>query len=55
MPAVCLGNQWGLVDQEGKEIVPCRYDEVYSFQNGMAAVCLGNQWGFIADLRTVLD
>ena len=47
MAAVCLGNQWGFINKKGREIVPCVYDDVYSFQNGMAAVCLDNRWGFI--------
>ena len=39
--------KWGFIDQEGKEIVPCRYDDVYRFQESMAAVRLNNKWGFI--------
>ncbi len=34
LAAVRLGGKWGFVDQSGKEVVPCRYDEVRDFRDG---------------------
>ncbi len=47
LAAVRLGGKWGFVDEAGKEVVPCRYDEVRDFNEGLAAVRLGGQWGFV--------
>ncbi len=43
------GGQWGFVNEEGQEVVPCQYDEVRDFEDGelMAAVRRGGQWGFV--------
>ncbi len=31
LAAVRRGGQWGFVNKEGEEVVPCRYDEVPGF------------------------
>ncbi len=38
LAAVRLGGKWGFVNEAGKEVVPCRYDEVRDFEGGLAAV-----------------
>ncbi len=35
------------MNKEGQEVVPCRYDEVRDFEEGLAAVQRGGQWGFV--------
>lgn len=30
MAKVCLDSKWGLVDKNGKEIVPCVYDTLFN-------------------------
>ena len=29
------------------EVVPCQYDQVMDFSEGLAAVCVNGKWGFI--------
>ena len=39
--AVELGNKWGFVNEEGKEVVPLKYDgSCWGFENGFAVVVL---------------
>ena len=38
---------WGVADCTGKIIIPPRYDEVLSFQNGHAAVKVDGKYGFV--------
>ena len=48
-----LDGKTGLINTEGKEVVPCEYDFVRSFVEGLAAVFIGDylyfngKWGFI--------
>ena len=45
--AVVNGSEF--IDKTGKEVVsPHKYDEAYSFSEGMAAVKMSGKWGFIA-------
>ena len=37
----------GLINQEGKEVIPPIYDELYAFRNGLAPVKLDGKIGFI--------
>ena len=37
----------GLIDREGKEITPLKYDQIYGFIDGFAQVKLNNKYGFI--------
>ena len=42
------GNgKWGFIDKSGNEVVPCKYDYVYSFSEGLARVRLDGKEGFI--------
>ncbi len=34
LAAVRRGGQWGFVNEEGQEVVPCQYDEVRDFEDG---------------------
>src|SRR6202034_4438536 len=37
--AVALRKKWGYIDTNGKRVVPCRFDAVTEFKEGLAAVC----------------
>ena len=39
--------KWGFVDLTGKEVIPCRYNRVGRFSEGLAAVDAEGKWGFI--------
>ena len=39
--------KWGFMDCNGKEVIPCRYDYVYAFSEGLAQVCLDDERFFI--------
>lgn len=39
--------KWGFMDCNGKEVIPCRYDYVYAFSEGLAQVCLDDDRFFI--------
>ena len=38
---------WGFVDEQGEEVIPCRYNSVAEFNNGLSFVCLGHYFGAI--------
>lgn len=38
--------QWGFINKNGIEVIPCQYDDVKHFSEGVAAVKNG-KWGFI--------
>ena len=39
---------YGFINQEGKEIIKCQYEDIYNFSSGLAAVQnLKGQWGYI--------
>ena len=38
------GEKWGVINTEGKEVVPCIYDMVNSFHDELAAVCKNDKW-----------
>lgn len=41
-------NQYfGLLDSSGRQIVPCRYDDIDRFYNGMAEVSLNGKHGYV--------
>jgi hypothetical protein len=50
---VSLNGKWGVIDKTGKEIIPCKYDEVkydhvsVSFSDCPIAVKLDDKYGFI--------
>lgn len=50
--AVAVGGswaslKWGFIDRTGREVVPCVYDDVGSFSEGLAAFKRGDKWGFL--------
>ena len=54
--AVCRGDKWGFVNQDGELVTKYQYEEAESFQNGYAAVCIGGLWGYIdADGQQIID
>ena len=42
-----FGGKWGFVNIQGEEIIPCQYQAVESFSEGLAAVKLKYKCGFI--------
>ena len=40
-------RKYGFVDLSGRVTVPCRYDAVQDFSEGLAAVSLGGKWGYV--------
>jgi len=40
-------RNWGFVDKTGNEIIPCKFEKVKSFSEGLAAVKQNGKWGFI--------
>ena len=44
---VRLNGKWGVINTEGKEVVPLKYDDVEYFHEGLAAVKLNGKWGFV--------
>jgi hypothetical protein len=37
-------GKWGYIDDLGKEVIPCVYDDSKPFKNGLAAVYIGGTW-----------
>ncbi|MDL2299619.1 WG repeat-containing protein, partial [Bacteroides sp. OttesenSCG-928-E20] len=44
---VTLNDKYGFVNEQGKEVVPCKYNDANSLQDGIANVCSNNKWGII--------
>ena len=44
---VKMGEKWGFVDEQGKQVIPPVFDDVAQFSEGLAAVQRGDQHGFI--------
>ncbi len=40
-------NLWGFSDSSKKIIIPCQFQQVLPFSNGLAAVMLQNKWGYV--------
>ena len=40
-------KKWGFVDEKYKRVIPCIYNEVDNFSDGIARVNLHNKWGYI--------
>ncbi len=51
IPILDESGKFGFVDKEGNDIIPCRYDDVDRFLNGLAKVRIGDKnsgkWGLI--------
>lgn len=46
-PKQDASGKWGFVDQQGNTAIPCKYDWVKCFREGLAAVELNGKQGFI--------
>jgi hypothetical protein len=44
---VLRGNLYGLIDQEGNELTPAKYDMAYQFSEGLAVVKSAGKYGYI--------
>ncbi len=51
---VIKNDKYGYLDETGKEVIPCEYDELKSFNEGLAAARKGNQWTYIDINGTVI-
>lgn len=40
-------GKYGAIDQSGKIVIKCQYDDVFSFEEGLAAVCKNGKHGYI--------
>ena len=40
-------KKYGFKDQEGKEVIPCQYEDAANFQEGLARVMRNGKWGYI--------
>ena len=38
LAAVRKGNKWGYIDKNGKEVIPCQYEDAWDFSEGLAMV-----------------
>ena len=45
--AVHRNGKWGYLDKDGREAIPCRFDFVQAFSDGLATVREGQFWGAI--------
>lgn len=39
------GGKWGFINTKGKEVIPCKYDNVRDFSEGLAVVNIGGEFG----------
>lgn len=45
---ICKNDHWGFVDEKGKVVVPCKYNAVTYYQEGLACVESDKRkWGFV--------
>ena len=42
-----LAGKWGYINKEGKEVIPRKYDCIWSFSEGLAKVELDGKYGVI--------
>jgi hypothetical protein len=42
-----LNGKWGYIDTKGNEVVPCKYDDIGEFSEGLAAVKEGDKWRYV--------
>ena len=41
------GKKFGTIGTDGNEIIPCKYDFIGSYHNGVAYSCLNNEYNYI--------
>ena len=44
---VCREGKWGYIDKTGREVIPCQYDRVWAFSEGLAEVLKSGKYGYI--------
>lgn len=42
-----MNGKYGAIDEQGNEIVPYIYDEIWDFSEGFAVAKIGDKWGYI--------
>ena len=43
-----INKKWGFIDNNGREVIPCRYEDVKNFSiEGVAPVKTNGKWGYI--------
>lgn len=47
--SIKINGKYGFIDRNGNQIIPCIYDDVKDFNEGVAPVKLNGLWGFIND------
>ena len=47
MAMIELNGKYGFLDKTGKEVVPCKYDDIGGFSEGLVRVCINGKWGVI--------
>ena len=40
-------SKYGYINSKGEEVIPCQFEEAYSFSNGLALVGVGGKYGYI--------
>ncbi len=48
------GSKWGIVDLEGKQVIPYQFDKINLFSNGIAPAILNGKAGVITDKNKVI-
>ena len=44
---ICRNNKYGFMDRNGREVIPCKYDDAEDFSEGLVRVQKGGKYGFI--------
>lgn len=53
---VIKNDKYGYLDETGKEVIPCEYEELKSFSEGLAAARKGDHWTYIdVNGKVVID
>lgn len=47
-------GRWGFANEKAELLIPCQYDEVYSFSNRLAAVKYAGKWGYMNRYGTMV-
>ena len=42
-----MNDKWGYINQDGTEVIPCKYDDAHEFHEGLAAVKFNKKYGYI--------
>lgn len=54
MAKVKIDSLWGVIDNNGNEIIPTKYKQLYRFPNKLFQVCNNNLWGIINSKNKVI-